>query len=143
MKKIAKHSRESEERIGIEVRWITIFVLFSWFAFIIQLVQISIHRQLLDVRNVVPLLAAIATDQITYLVFPFYKRGSVGDDLLRRRPRNDHLAQAQVSYSFHFLVRSITYEVLEESIYFRWSVSFTGCAQPYVHCTGSDMSIGI
>ncbi|RCN51237.1 kinase domain protein [Ancylostoma caninum] len=86
VKKIAKHSRESEERISIEI---------------------SIHRQLLDVRNVVPLLAAIATDHITYLVFPFYKRGSVGDDLLRRRPRNDHLGQAQVIRIFHGLCSAV------------------------------------
>ncbi|RCN29661.1 hypothetical protein ANCCAN_24576, partial [Ancylostoma caninum] len=57
VKKFVKYSRESEERIAIEV---------------------SIHRQLLDVRNVVPLLAATATGHISYLVFPFYKRGSVG-----------------------------------------------------------------
>ncbi|KAK5981278.1 Positive regulation of cell size, partial [Trichostrongylus colubriformis] len=75
VKKIAKHSRESLERIEMET---------------------SIHRQMSTVRYVVPLLAAINTEQITYLVFPFYRRGSVGDDLLRRRPKNEHLSQEEV-----------------------------------------------
>ncbi|KAK6746050.1 hypothetical protein RB195_012271 [Necator americanus] len=86
VKKISKHSRESEERIAIEI---------------------SIHRQLLDVRNVVPLLAAITTDHITYLVFPFCKKGSIGDDLLRRRSSNDHLGQEQVVCIFHGLCSAV------------------------------------
>ncbi|PIO59942.1 hypothetical protein TELCIR_18580 [Teladorsagia circumcincta] len=56
----------------------------------------SIHRQMSTIRYVVPLLAAINTDQVSYLVFPFYRRGSVGDDLLRRRPKNDYLTQEEV-----------------------------------------------
>ncbi|XGW13879.1 hypothetical protein V3C99_000289 [Haemonchus contortus] len=75
VKKIAKHSRESVQRIEMET---------------------SIHRQMSNVRHVVPLLAVINVEQVVYLVFPFYRRGSVGDDLLRRRPKNDYLAQGEV-----------------------------------------------
>ncbi|KHJ81573.1 hypothetical protein OESDEN_18740 [Oesophagostomum dentatum] len=88
VKKIANHSRESGERIANET---------------------SIQRQLMDVNahNVVPLLATITADHAVYLVFPFYKRGSVGDDLLRRRPRSDHLSQAQVIRIFHGLCEAV------------------------------------
>lgn len=75
VKKIVKHSRESEERIENEA---------------------SILRQLSDSQNVVPLLATIHIHDVSYLLFPFYQKGSVGDELLRRRSRNDYFNQITV-----------------------------------------------
>ncbi|VDM52846.1 unnamed protein product [Angiostrongylus costaricensis] len=57
----------------------------------------SILRQLSNIRNVVPLLATIDTNDVSYLVFPFYRKGSVGDELLRRRSKSDYFSQATVS----------------------------------------------
>ncbi|VDP12652.1 unnamed protein product [Heligmosomoides polygyrus] len=76
VKKIAKHSRESGERILMEAR---------------------IHSQLSSVPNVVPFLAAINTEHACYLVFPYFKRGSFSDELLRRRPRSEYFSQAMVA----------------------------------------------
>lgn len=79
VKKIVMHSRESMERVEIES---------------------TLHGRLSSIRNVVPLLATINTNYVCYLVFPYCRRGSVGDELLRRREKKDYLTQDAVVHIF-------------------------------------------
>ncbi|CAD6187859.1 unnamed protein product [Caenorhabditis auriculariae] len=58
--------------------------------------EVEVHRLLNGVENAVQLLGIISGDSTFHLVFPYYDRGNLADELGRRRENSEWLDQLQV-----------------------------------------------